>query len=78
VCAAAGGGGGEGGGYDLDQVRRHGDLLGRFFLPFPGVYTPRCLYITVLFITNGLRFCIYKYWLITKGFLACIYKPEYR
>jgi hypothetical protein len=27
-------------------------------------------------ITNGLRFCIYKYWLMTKDFQASIYKLE--
>jgi hypothetical protein len=27
-----------------------------------------------LLITNGLQFCIYKYWLISKGLLARIYK----
>ena len=39
VRAAAGSGGGEGGGYDLDQVRRHGDVLSRIFGLF-GVCTP--------------------------------------
>ena len=29
------------------------------------------------FITKGLRFCIYKYWLKIKDLHVCIYKAEY-
>ena len=44
---------------------------------FPRVDLPLCTFTIDSFITKGLRFCIYKYWLKIKDLYVCIYKAEY-
>ena len=43
----------------------------------PRVDLPLCIFTIDSFITKGLPFCIYKYWLKIKDLQACIYKAEY-